>query len=74
MLNLVFGTQTGYYTGDTNTLIEDVQELKPTYFCEVPRVYEKLFHLIMDNVNKKGALYKKLFNKASDIKLYNYKK
>ena len=28
----------------------------------------------MDNVNKKGALYKKLFNKALDIKLYNYKK
>ena len=73
-INLVFGTQTGYYTGDTNRLIEDVQELKPTYFCGVPRVYEKLFHLIMDNVNKKGALYKKLFNKALDIKLYNYKK
>ena len=52
-INLVFGTQTGYYTGDTNRLIEDVQELKPTYFCGVPRVYEKLFHLIMDNVNKK---------------------
>ena len=57
-INVVFGTQTGYYTGDTNRLIEDVQELKPTYFCGVPRVYEKLFHLIMDNVNKKGALYK----------------
>ena len=73
-INLVFGTQTGYYTGDTNRLIEDVQELKPTYFCAVPRVYEKLYHLIMDNVNKKGSLYKKLFNKALDIKLYNYKK
>ncbi len=73
-INLVFGTQTGYYTGDTNRLLDDVQELKPTYFCAVPRVYEKLYHLIMEGINKKGALYKKLFNKALDIKLYNYKK
>ena len=68
-INLVFGTQTGYYTGDTNRLLDDVQELKPTYFCAVPRVYEKLYHLIMEGINKKGALYKKLFNKALDIKL-----
>ena len=73
-INLVFGTQTGYYTGDTNRLLDDVQELKPTYFCAVPRVYEKLYHLIMEGINQKGALYKKLFNKALDIKLYNYKK
>ena len=73
-INLVFGTQTGYYSGDTNRIIEDLQELKPTYFCAVPRVYEKLYHLIMESVDKKGALYKKLFNKALDIKLYNHKK
>ena len=28
----------------------------------------------MNSVNKKGSLYKRLFNKALDIKLYNYKK
>ena len=73
-INLVYGTQTGYYSGDTNRLIEDIQELKPTYFCAVPRVFEKLYSLIMNSVNKKGSLYKRLFNKALDIKLYNYKK
>jgi len=73
-INVCFGTQTGYYSGDTNRIMEDIQELKPTYFIAVPRVFEKLYHLIMDYVNKKGALYKRLFNKALDIKLYNYKK
>jgi long-chain acyl-CoA synthetase len=70
-INLVYGTQTGYYSGDTNRLIEDIQELKPTYFCAVPRVFEKLYSLIMNSVNKKGSIYKRLFNKALDIKLYN---
>ena len=72
-INLVFGTQTGYYSGDISRLLDDCQELKPTYFCGVPRVYEKIYHSIMDDVNKKGALYIKLFQKALDIKLYNYK-
>ena len=71
-VSLVYGTQTGYYSGDTNRILEDVQELKPTHFCAVPRIYEKIYQKIMDKVNKKGALYKKLFDKALDIKLYNY--
>ena len=44
-INVVFGTQTGYYSGSTSRLIEDIQELKPTYFCAVPRVFEKLYSL-----------------------------
>ena len=72
-INIVFGTQTGYYSGDTSRLLDDAQELKPTYFCAVTRVYEKIYHSIMDSINKKGAFYKKLFEKVLDIKIYNYK-
>ena len=43
---LVFGTQTGFSSGSTNRLLEDIQELHPTYFCAVPRVYEKIYKTI----------------------------
>ena len=71
---LVYGTQTGFSSGNTIRLLEDVQELQPTYFCAVPRVYEKIYQTIMDTINKKGFLIKKIFDKALATKIYNYEK
>ena len=73
-VNLVYGVQVGYYSGDTIRLDEDTQLLKPTFYCAVPRIYEKIRQSIKDDVSKKGGLYKKLFEKALSIKIYNYKK
>ena len=73
-VNLVFGVQVGYYSGNPDRLIEDAQELHPTIFCSVPRIFEKLYKIILDTVNKEGVFYKKLFDKALSIKLYNYEK
>ena len=73
-INLVYGTKTGYYSGNTSRLLEDIQALKPTYLCGVPRLYERIYKTIMDTINNKGTLYKKLFNKALAIKIYNYEK
>ena len=73
-INLVFGCEVGYFSGSTSTLLDDIQELKPTYFCAVPRIYERIYQTIMDIFNKKGTLYKKILEKALAIKLYNYKK
>ena len=41
-------------------------------FVAVPRIFERIHQTILDSVNKKGAFYKKLFDKALAIKLYNY--
>ena len=71
---LVYGTQTGFSSGHTSRLLEDLQFLKPTYFCAVPRVYEKIYKLIMDKIDKKGPIIKKLFNAALNIKISNYEK
>jgi long-chain acyl-CoA synthetase len=73
-VNLVFGAQTGYYSGSTSRLFEDLQELKPTFFCAVPRIYERIYNKIMDDINKKGPLFKKTFDKALAVKKYNYEK
>ena len=71
-VNVVFGVQIGYYSGNNSKLAEDAQELQPTIFCAVPRIYERIYQTIMDNINKKGIIYKKLFEKALAIKIYNY--
>ena len=71
---LVYGTQTGFSSGSLNRLLEDLQQLKPTYFCAVPRVYEKIYSSILDNINKKGVIVKKLFETALNIKVNNYEK
>ena len=73
-VNLVYGVQTGYYSGSTSRLLEDLNELKPTFFCGVPRIYERIYKTIMDDISKKGALFKKYFDKALGVKKYNYEK
>jgi long-chain acyl-CoA synthetase len=71
---LVYGTQTGFSSGSITRLLEDVQHLKPTYFCAVPRVYEKIYSTILENVSKKGVIVKKLFEMGLNIKINNYEK
>ena len=73
-INVVFGTQIGYNSGSTRRILEDIQALQPTYFCGVPRLFERIYKTILDDVSKKGALFKKLFDKALAIKIYNYEK
>ena len=73
-VNLVFGSKIGFYSGNTRKLLEDIQELKPTFFCAVPRIYDRIYETIMDIINKKGLIFKKIFNKALAIKIYNFKK
>ena len=71
---LLYGTRTGFSSGKTDRLLEDIQALQPTYFCAVPRVYEKIYKTIMDNINKRGTLVKKLFDLALKVKIDNYEK
>ena len=71
---LMYGTQTGFSSGNTKWLLEDIQALQPTYFFAVPRVYEKIYQTIMNNINKKGFFIKKIFDKALEIKINNYEK
>jgi long-chain acyl-CoA synthetase len=73
-VNLVYGVQVGYYNGDVSKLEDDYQALQPTYLCSVPRIYERINLQVKESVSKKGELYKKLFEKALEIKIYNYKK
>ncbi|KAM5546392.1 hypothetical protein ABKV19_002506 [Rosa sericea] len=36
------GSSMGFWRGDVRFLLDDLQELKPTMFCGVPRVYDRM--------------------------------
>ncbi|KAG9440845.1 hypothetical protein H6P81_021010 [Aristolochia fimbriata] len=68
------GASVGFFRGDVRFLVEDIQALKPTIFCGVPRVFDRIYTGINGKILSGGALKKKLFQFAYDHKLKNMKK
>ncbi|XP_020218242.1 long chain acyl-CoA synthetase 2 [Cajanus cajan] len=62
------GSSIGFWQGDVRFLMEDIQALKPTLFCGVPRVYDRVYAGISSQISSGGALRSTLFQYA-----YNYK-
>ncbi|KAK1554572.1 hypothetical protein Q3G72_033626 [Acer saccharum] len=65
------GSSIGFWRGDVRYLMEDIQELKPTMFSGVPRVYDRIYTGISSKIQSGGALSKKLFDYAYNYKLRN---
>lgn len=56
MLALALGARLGYFAGDMNTLVEDIQELKPTIFATVPRLLNRVYgKIVASTINAPGA-------------------
>ncbi|KAL3614155.1 eukaryotic long-chain fatty acid CoA synthetase (LC-FACS) [Castilleja foliolosa] len=68
------GSSIGFWQGDIRFLIEDLVVLKPTIFCGVPRVYDKIYTGVMERISAGGALKKSLFHIAYNYKLRNLEK
>ncbi|KAL6270234.1 hypothetical protein ACE6H2_027145 [Prunus campanulata] len=68
------GSSIGFWRGDIRFLMEDLQELRPTMFCGVPRVYDRIYTGIANKVSSSGALRKMLFQYAYNYKLANLEK
>mmetsp|Transcript_22844 Transcript_22844/g.58572 ORF Transcript_22844/g.58572 Transcript_22844/m.58572 type:complete len:707 (+) Transcript_22844:279-2399(+) len=58
------GVAMGFYTGDVLNLLEDLQELKPTVFVSVPRLWNRIYDKVMAQVNSGSAVTKALFHMA----------
>ncbi|PPD95206.1 hypothetical protein GOBAR_DD07763 [Gossypium barbadense] len=64
-----------YTSGTTGTpkdnmrLMDDLASLRPTLFCSVPRLYNRIYAGILNAVKESGTLKERLFNAA-----YNSKK
>ncbi|ORX40378.1 acetyl-CoA synthetase-like protein [Piromyces finnis] len=64
-----YGGKIGFYQGDTGKLLDDASVLKPTLFASVPRLLNRIYDAVWDNINKTGGFTAWLFNFA-----YNSKK
>ncbi len=68
------GYRLGFFRGDPTKLIDDAQALKPTLFCGVPRVLNRIYDKVMDGVSKAPPIKQWLFNRAVSVKVDNYMK
>jgi len=63
------GGRVGYFRGDTLLLLEDIGACRPTVFCGVPRLFNRIYYKIMTQINESGFFKRQLFHWA-----YNWKK
>ncbi|RXH95733.1 hypothetical protein DVH24_008233 [Malus domestica] len=56
---------------DVKLLTEDIGELKPTIFCAVPRVLDRIYAGLTQKISSGGFLKKTLFNVAYSYKYHN---
>jgi long-chain acyl-CoA synthetase len=68
------GAAIGFWRGDVKLLVEDIGELKPTIFCAVPRVLERIYSGLQQKISSGGLLRHTLFNFAYSYKFGNMKK
>ncbi|KAF8401682.1 hypothetical protein HHK36_012628 [Tetracentron sinense] len=53
---------------DTLKLMDDLAALRPTVFCSVPRLYNRIYAGITNSVKTSGVLRERLFNAAYNAK------
>src|SRR5699024_12538992 len=55
------------YAESINTMTENILELKPTILYSVPRLFEKVYTILWDEINAGSSVKKKVFNWALTI-------
>ncbi|XP_010521091.1 PREDICTED: long chain acyl-CoA synthetase 4-like [Tarenaya hassleriana] len=68
------GASIGFWRGDVKLLIEDLGELKPTVFCAVPRVLDRVYSGLQQKLSAGSFFKKKIFDVAYSYKFGNMKK
>jgi long-chain acyl-CoA synthetase len=56
------GGSIGFFQGLLTELFNDIQELKPTFFCGAPRVFQRLHDKMWTRVNNEGFIKRTLFS------------
>ncbi|GMY27461.1 long chain acyl-CoA synthetase 6, peroxisomal-like [Fagus crenata] len=68
VMSVYYGVAVGFYQGDNLKLMDDIAALRPTLFCSVPRLYNRIYAGIMNAVKTSGGLRERLFNSAYNAK------
>jgi long-chain acyl-CoA synthetase len=65
-LPMLIGAEVAYARSIAQ-LAQDLQEIRPTVLISVPRIYERVYRRIQDNLEKKGLLARLLFKLAVKV-------
>lgn len=60
----------GFYSGSISRLIEEIRIFKPTIFCGVPRVFERIMIEMKKAISKKPKYIQNIFNTAFSFKSF----
>ena len=66
------GVPIGIYNGNAKLLIEDIQILKPTALCAVPKIFQRIYDSIKSKVDALSSIKRRIFNEAIKLKLKDY--
>ena len=69
LCSLIRGVPVGFWSGNVESLIGDMQILKPIMFFGVPRVFQKFQDAIMNKINNSNFIIRTMFNYAYKQKL-----
>lgn len=64
------GAAIGFYQGETTALMDDLKALRPTIFCSVPRLWNRIYDKVTRGAEEKGKLAFALFNQGFKAKRY----
>jgi long-chain acyl-CoA synthetase len=62
------GAAIGFFRGDVQKITEDLQELTPTIFPSVPRLFNRIFDKINDGARQAGGIKASMFEMAVGAK------
>ncbi|MEA2448713.1 MAG: long-chain acyl-CoA synthetase, partial [Thermoleophilaceae bacterium] len=65
MVALDVGACIGYWHGDKEQMLDDLQDLEPTHFPAVPRIFEKIYEKAQQKAD--GKIKEKVLEKATQI-------
>ncbi len=63
---IIAGNTMTFFRG-MDTLVDDLQVVRPHYFASVPRIYEKVYSKVISGAEAKGGAALKIFNWASAV-------
>ena len=66
------GVQIGIYNGSAAKILEDLQILRPTALCAVPRIFQRIYDAINSKLATKPTIIQKMFKRAMEIKMKDY--
>jgi long-chain acyl-CoA synthetase len=62
------GMKNGYYQGSPLLLFDDIETLKPTMLLSVPRILNRIYNKIFEDVSRKNGFVQWLFNRGVSSK------